>query len=184
METEDFAKFVASQQQSGVEVNVDWTEMRNEWLQHLDVLYRKVEGFLQEYITDGLIRCSFSEIELDEPDMGKYLAKRMDIRIGKQHVSLLPVGTQLIGCKGRVDVEGSAGSAQLLLLDKRAKRAADLIKDTVSIEENQPETPATRQSDNPPISWVWKIVTHSMDKRFVDLDKESFFSLLMEISNA
>ena len=116
--------------------------------------------------------------------MGKYTARRMDIRIGKQHVSLLPVGTQLIGCKGRVDVEGSVGRAQLLLLDKRAKRAADLINDAASTEESQPPIPRTPHADNPSISWTWKIVTNSMDKRFVDLDKESFFSLLMEISNA
>jgi hypothetical protein len=105
----------------------------------------------------------------------------MDITIGKQRVSLVPIGTQLIGCKGRVDAEGSAGRAQILLVDDRVKRAADLINGTVSIS---PSVPALSSAGTPPISWTWKIVSNSADKRFVDLDKESFFALLMEIANA
>lgn len=38
-----------------------------------------------------------------------------------------------------------------------------------------PQKPAT--------SWAWKIVTNSVHKKFVDLDKESFFALLVEIAN-
>ena len=96
MGTEDFARFVASQQKTDVDANIDWTEIRDEWLRDIYSLYRKIEGFLQEYIADGLIRRSFTEIQLDEPDIGKYLAKKMDIYIGKQRVSLVPIGTQLI----------------------------------------------------------------------------------------
>lgn len=184
MGTEDFAKFVASQQKTDVDANVDWTGMRDEWLRDLDSLYRRIEGFLQEYIAHGSIRSSFTEIELTEPDLGKYLARRMDINIGKQRVSLVPIGTQLIGCKGRVDAEGSAGRAQILLLDKRVKRAADLIRVTVRIEGDDPYVPPSPPLGNSPISWTWKIVTNSVQKRFVDLDKESFFALLMEIANA
>lgn len=181
MGTEDFARFVASQQKTDVDANVDWSELRDEWLRDLHSLYRKIEGFLQEYIVDGLVRRGLTEIKLDEPYIGKYLAKRMDITIGKQRVSLVPIGTQLIGCKGRVDAEGSAGRAQILLVDDRVKRAADLINGTVIIS---PNVPALSSAGTPPISWTWKIVTNSADKRFVDLDKESFFALLMEIANA
>ena len=158
--------------------------MRDEWLRDLDSLYRMIEGYLQEYIVDGLIRRSFTEIELDEPDIGKYSARKMDINIGKQRVSLVPIGTQLVGCKGRVDAEGSAGRAQILLLDERVKRAADLIKVRVSTEGSDPHLSPSVPAANPQISWTWKILTNSVDKRFVDLDKESFFSLLMEIANA
>jgi len=70
----------------------------------------QILGFLREYIKAGTISYGFTEIELNEPDIGIYLAKRMDIKIGRQSVSLVPLGTMLIGCKGRVDAQGPAGS--------------------------------------------------------------------------
>jgi hypothetical protein len=167
METEDFARFVADQQEAGVDTEIDWAGMREEWLRDLGAFHEKIVGFLQEYINGGSITYDFTEIELAEPDIGRYLARRMDIKIGRQRVSLVPVGTVLVGCKGRVDAVGSAGRAQILLVDEMARSAADLIR-----------------IGKPPISWAWKILTNAVQRRFVDLDRESFFALLLEIANA
>jgi hypothetical protein len=179
MKTEDFADFVASQQR--VDADVDWAGMRDEWLRELDSLHANIAHFLEEYTAAGSISYSFAEVELTEPDIGQYLAKRMDIKIGRQHVSLVPVGTLLVGCKGRVDAQGSAGRAQILLVDERARSAVDLIKVAVNVKGSAPASAAARK---PPSSWAWKILTNAAQKQFVDLDKESFFALLMEIANA
>ncbi len=181
METEDFAMFVASQQQTDVDTRIFWEEQRDEWLSALDSLYEKIAGFLREYIEAGSISYDFTEIEMNEPEVGKYLAKRMDIKIGRQHVSLVPIGTVLVALKGRVDAVGSAGRGQILLVDERVKSAADLIKVTVNIKGSIPSSPPAQK---PPISWVWKILTNALQKSFEDLDKESFFELVMEIANA
>jgi hypothetical protein len=180
METEDFAKFVASQQETDVDTGMNWAGVRDQWLTNLNSLHQKIIGFLGEYIP-GSISYGFTEIELNEPNIGRYLAKRMDIKIGRQRVSLVPIGTLLIGCKGRVDVEGSAGRGQILLVDARARSAADLIKVTVSTKGSVAPSPPSQKA---PVSWAWKIVTNAALKRFVDLSKESFFALLMEIANA
>src|SRR5579863_7246613 len=131
METRDFDKFVASQQ--GGDVETDWEGVRDEWLRDLESLHHRVSDFLREYVADGSISYSFTEIQLTEENIGTYSAKRMDIRIGKQRVSLVPVGTLLVGSKGRVDAVGSAGRALILLVDQKARSAADLIKVTVSM---------------------------------------------------
>jgi hypothetical protein len=180
MTTEDFAKFVASQQETDADTEMYWAGVRDEWLAKLDSLHGKIIEFLREYIP-GSISYGFTEIELNEPNIGRYLAKRMDIKIGRQRVSLVPVGTIIIGCKGRVDVEGSAGRAQILLVDGRARSAADLIKVTVNTKGSVPPPPPAQKG---PISWTWKIVTNTAQKGFVDLDRDSFFALLMEIANA
>lgn len=181
MEAKSFATFVASQQDTAVETEVDRAGIRDEWLKNLDSLHTKIAHFLEEYTAAGSISYHFHEIELNEPDIGQYSAKRMDIKIGRQNVSLVPVGTLLVGCKGRVDALGSAGRAQILLVDARAKSAADLIKVTVNIKGSAPAPSAARKPAN---SWAWKILTNAVQKQFVDLDKESFFALLMEIANA
>ena len=180
METTEFARFVAEQQETDADAEMDRAQMRDEWLTELASLYRKIVAFLQDYISAGSISCDYAKIEVTEPEIGTYSADRMDIGIGRQHISLVPVGTFLIGCRGRVDVEGSAGRAQILLVKERAKSAADLIKVAVSIKGSAFPSPPAQQ----PISWAWKILTITVPKRFVDLDKESFFALLMEIANA
>ncbi len=180
MVTKDFGEFVASQQVPDGDVGIDWAAVRDEWLKNLDSLHAKIEDFLAEYIVNGSISYSFSEIKLTEESLGDYPAKRMDIKIGRQRVSLVPVGTMLIGSKGRVDVEGSAGKALILLLDEKARTAADLITVRVTVGKVSPRPISPKM----PISWAWKIVTNGPQRRFVDLEKESFLTLLMEIANA
>jgi hypothetical protein len=184
METEDFARFVASQQETDADARVNWAGTRDEWLKDLDSFHEKIVDFLKEYIDGGSIAYQFAEIELTEPNIGKYLAKRMDIKIGRQQVWLIPIGTLIVACKGRVDAVGSAGRAQIFLIDERTSSASDLIKVTVNIE-GRVLSPASPQK--PPISWVWKILTNApnaLQRRFVDLDKTSFSELLLEITNA
>jgi hypothetical protein len=177
MEIKEFDRFVESQQEPEGDAKTDWAGTRDEWLKDLDSFYLRIEEFLQEYVKAGSISYTFAEIELTEPNLGNYSARKMDIKIGRQHVSLVPFGTLLIACKGRVDAQGSAGRAQILLVDEQARRTADLVKVMVSMEGSRPPLRAQE-----PITWAWKIVTNQ--RTFDDLDKESFFKLLIEIANA
>lgn len=185
MQVQDFAKFVASQQSSTQDVDeeaqIESAEIRKQWLEDLDELYRKVADFLQEYVAVESIRYSFTEITLTEEYLGSYQVRRMDIDIGRQHVSLEPIATLLIGSRGRVDVVGSAGlRAQLTRVHKNTKSWADLVHVTIGKEGALPPPPPATQ----PISWAWKIVRRDVHVSFVELNKESFFSLLMEVSGA
>jgi hypothetical protein len=180
MAAKDFSEFVARQQVEETDVRIDWAKERDEWLTALDSLYKTVVGFLKEYIADRSIAYSLTPVTLIEDNIGEYAANRMDIKIGKKRVSLEPVGTLLIGSKGRVDVIGSSGKGLILLLNEKAKSPADLITVTVTVGKTPPP-PAKKKGA---ISWAWKIVTNGPQKKFVDLDKDSFLSLLMEISNA
>jgi hypothetical protein len=107
----------------------------------------------------------------------------MNLQIGRQRVSLEPIGALLIGYKGRIDAVGSSGSAQIVLVNKNAKSAQDLFRVTVNIG-GQSNLPPVPPSDPDSILWVWKIVTRTPNRQFEDLNKQSFFALLMEIANA
>src|SRR5271157_3693933 len=112
-----FKDFVQRQQQprSGDEA-IDWSKERDEWLGYLQQLYERIAEYLDEYIKGGTIKLRDSMIELNEENIGAYKAKRLVIAIGAQEIVLTPVGTLLIGSKGRVDVEGSAGNSRLVLV--------------------------------------------------------------------
>lgn len=122
MDSKDFDEFVKRQQDgtSVAAVEIDWKKERDQWLAHLGRLYSKIESFLAKYVSSGQIRYEYRSIDLNEENIGSYTAKQMVLRIGRQEVDLVPIGTLLIGSKGRVDVRGPAGTAQILLVDRKA----------------------------------------------------------------
>ena len=180
MGANDFAKFVADQQTSAAEDSTDWTGMLEEYLKDLNLLYRKLVDFLSEYEEKGSISHSFGTKALTEENIGTYVAPKMDIKIGRQYIHLEPAGTLLIGIRGRVDVIGSAGRAQILLVHEKAKSAAELYPVWVNVG-GKPGVPDRQEQLYP---WVWKIATRGVPKKFVEIDKDSFYELLMEIANA
>ena len=181
MGANDFAKFVADQQTSTADAEV-WGGMREEFLKNLKALHNEIVDFLQEYEKTRQITHSFTDVMLNEENIGSYFAPRMDIKIGRQYVYLEPIGTLLIGIRGRVDVVGSAGRAQILLVHEKAKSAAELYP--VWVTKGGKPSPAPPSAQEQSSSWIWKIVTRGLPKKFVDIDKESLFELLMEIANA
>ena len=93
---------------------------------------------------------------------------------------MTPVGTLLIGAKGRVDVVGPAGRARLVLVNSEAS-SPPTIKVRVSIG-GKPEPPAVAA---PPkqIKWGWKIATSPPTVRYIELTQDSLFQALMEVAN-
>jgi hypothetical protein len=91
----------------------------------------------------------------------------------------------LIGSKGRVDVVGSAGRSRLVLINKAAKSAHDLIKITVTVvDPKKPTVPLTPKSEKrEPIEWAWKIVNSPPATTFMDLNAASFMQMILEVSN-
>jgi hypothetical protein len=176
-----FDEFVTRQRESALETtSIDWTQRLEEWLGYLEKLYSKIEGFLEQYISSGQIQREYRAVELNEENIGSYSARKMVLRIGRQEVDLVPVGTLLLGSKGRVDISGPSGKAQLLLVDSRAPSPRSLIHVTVTIGARSPVPKTETPKD---IQWAWKIVTRPPDRRFVELTQQSFFDLILEVAN-
>jgi hypothetical protein len=158
MLSQDFTDFVVSQQDDPPEspsaAKARSNRLRDEWLQNLDDLYRRILAYLDEFLKKKLISYSYKPVSLHETRLGRYKAKRMDITIGRQLVTVEPIGTMLIGSRGRVDVRGAAGQRQLLYVNKDAESAMDLISVSVTMGKTPPPS----------------------------LDKESLYALLMEVA--
>ena len=184
MATTTFDDFVRREQRSAQVLDdqpIDWQAEKAEWLAYLDELFTMVDEFLKTYVAQGQVSIAYNQVELNEEFIGPYAAKAMTIRIGSKVIQLEPIGTNLIGTKGRVDVSGPLGNARLLLLRKAAKSASDLIHISVSFNGQLPASPPSRPPAKP--DWTWKIVLRPPTQRFVDLEKEAFLNLLLEVSN-
>ena len=180
--TKEFDEFVRREKSSAAaQSQIDWDKERSEWIAYLDSLYKKIESFLKKYKDDGSIQTEYKEVDLYEENLGTYPVRNMLIHIGRRVIKLTPVGTLLIGSKGRVDVEGPSGKAALALVDKNAVGLRPVIR--VSIvepkEKREPEVESPRK-----IVWVWKIATPPPAVKYIELSAESFYELIMEVSNA
>lgn len=179
MNTKTFDEFVSRQQEFDTSIN--WEEVRTEWIHRLDDLYSKIESFLAKYLSSGQIRLEYRAIELNEEGIGAYNARKMVLHIGRQEVDLVPIGTLFIFCKGRVDVIGPAGKAEIMLVD--GKLAA--WRPRVSVTVGAPgELPVPPNSPVRHVVWEWRIVSGPPERRFIEITQESLFQLIMEVANA
>ena len=116
---------------------------------------------------------------LNEENVGSYAALQMILRIGRQEITLTPVGTMIVGMKGRVDVVGSAGQTRFVLVNS----AAYGIRFRVT--PGNARSPGAPTPETPPkeTTWAWKIETRPPAIRYVELTPQSLFDVLIEVSN-
>jgi hypothetical protein len=119
-------------------------------------------------------------MELNEENIGIYRARSLVIKIGRQEVDFKPVGTLLIGMKGRVDIYGPAGVARLVLVNSKADGPRSLVHVSVGIGHAPPVPPPTPPEE---ITWEWKIVARPPQMRFITLTPDSVFDVIMEVAN-
>jgi hypothetical protein len=176
----DFAAFVKRQQAASAEEDrVDWSKERDDWLRRLNELYDQTESFLAEYVRTGEIRLNYRDIPLNEENIGSYTARQMILKIGRQEITMTPVGTLLIGVKGRVDVVGPAGRTRLVLVNSDASGPTPKV--SVSIG-GQPDS-SVAQASSKEIKWAWKIATSAPAIHYIELTQDSLFQALMELAN-
>lgn len=152
-----------------------------EWQSYLSKLYTDIGVYLREYVTTGKASISMEDITLNEDFSGPYTVQQMNLRIADAMVILEPIGTMLIGSKGRVDVQGPRGSARLSLMNRKTINVRQMIRVRVMIG-NEPEPP--QEPDQGPIDWVWKIMKSTPDVDFVELTEDSFFGMIIGVIDA
>ncbi len=172
MGKKDFDEFLKKDQANAhIEPRTDWTKRRDEWLEYLGDFYKQVEEFLTEYLASGDVSMEYQDKYINEELVGHYPAQSLRLRIRGRDVILDPVGTNLIGARGRVDMTGPAGTVQFVLI------GWDVIR-----VRTRPETEAEAETNMP--EWVWKIAIPPPGIRYLDLNAESFPDALMEVINA
>lgn len=184
MASTSFDDFVRRQSEAvklSDETPVDWQAQKAEWLRYLDNLYSQVNQYLKSYVDAGDIVIGFREVNLNEEFIGPYSAREMIITIGGKVIKLEPIGTLFIGFKGRVDVVGPLARARLVLLNEKVKSLSQIFHFSSRVvgKSSLPPPPNPRVD----INWVWRIMTRPPRQEIVEINKETFSNLLMEISN-
>lgn len=162
---------------------VDWDAEKNWWLKQLDILYTDIQGWLKEYIEKKKISVEFSNIDIYEEALGTYTARQMRIKVSDKIATLTPIGTILIGTKGRIDMKCNAESIRFILADRHATGPKIVMKEYLSEEEKRKDNGAENKQAKPQIEWVWKITTDPPRIKYTDLNQDTFLQSLMLVCN-
>jgi hypothetical protein len=156
---------------------IDWSAEKEQWLEYLNKLYQMVEYFLKEFIDDNRIITNYKSLMLSEENIGQYEVRALTLIFGTNQIKLTPVGTLLIGTKGRVDMTGPKGTVRLILADKDSTGHKFTVR---VLDVNEPAA----QEESKLINWEWKVVvTNAPRISYQKLTQETFFNAIMEVSN-
>ncbi len=180
MSRADFDDFLKRQDSMSAQIKpIDPAVQLEEWRAHLSKLYQRVQQLLRQYAERGVVQISFRKVELNEEFSGPYDIDVMDLRIAGALIVFQPIGTMLIGAKGRVDVKGPKGVMRLVLIRADVTQPSQLIRVRVMIagEPQQDEQVPESSAD-----WVWKISPPPPVTRYIELNEDSFFDLLLNVA--
>jgi hypothetical protein len=183
MSKADFDAFVKRQQvEDEKKDGFDPEKQLREWLDYLNALYDQIRGYLKAYVESGTAKITLRDIQLNEEFSGVYTASELILTIGRSTITFTPIGTMLIGSKGRVDVQGPLGKARLALINKEVTNARQLIQVTVRFVGGPSPPPPPKQSIKH-IEWTWKITTSPPKMDFKELTQETFFNMILAVAN-
>ena len=178
MSRQQFEEYIAARAEAPAESAIDWDARRDEWLRRLDEFYGRVEGYLQPYVERGAVCMDFAQRPMREEHVGAYDARALEIRIGPDTICLDPIGTELIGAWGRVDMVGPKGSARFVLVPE-------------TLSEPKVEAWILQDGETPPPEreleideTTWKIATPPPRVLYEEFNDDSFFSAMMEVLDA
>jgi len=96
------------------EKQMNWTEIREQWLQDINALYGKVKEWLQEPLAEQLVLIGWTEHTISEEGLGTYQAPGLKIFAKMKQIEFIPVGRLIIGAQGRIDIFTDKGDLMLL----------------------------------------------------------------------
>ena len=123
-----FDEFV-NQQVAKAKPSTDCIQERDNWIHHLDKFYQLVKGFLRKYIEQDKVHIAWTTKQINEEYIGTYEVASLEVLIGAVKVHFDPIGTNLIGAKGRVDMHGPHGTVKFVLVPKTASAVRVIVQE-------------------------------------------------------
>ena len=159
-------------------------ELLSIWKKKVNELYKDIKDWLSPYISDNKIVLQEKEIEVIEESYGIYRMKRLDLRMPKTNieVKITPIGADVIGAYGRVDIEGEYSTIKLILVDEKSKKPTIKFKEKTVKE---PEVKYGNQKNKPEMiipELVWKIATPPPNVKYIKLNSDLFYTMLFKVS--
>jgi len=94
-----------------------WIQKRDEWIERVEKLYKKIHGWLKPFENKELLRIVYTEVHRREEILGDYSIKKMTlVFFNNAEINIEPVGLHIIGGNGRVDMK--VGLRTIMIIGK------------------------------------------------------------------
>jgi hypothetical protein len=94
---------------------VDWEARKAEWKQATEDFYKLVSGFISDLSHEGLVKVSYRPKQVVEQYLGTYEVREMVLLAGGEEVVFSPMGRNIVGAVGRIDLIGEMAEATFVL---------------------------------------------------------------------
>lgn len=178
MGKKEFDEFL-SKQPPPTEPEIDPEKEKQEWIRQIGLFYEKIGNFLDEYKASGDVQMDYLETDIPDDPIGRHSVDSLRVRIKNKEVVFEPIGTNLIGAKGRIDMAGEAGTVRFVLVEEKLGDSKKSV--IIGGEEAKSRGKAGQSSNGKQLTW--KIATSPPRIQYLEMDAESFFDALMEVMN-
>lgn len=163
---------------------INWELKKEEWTKEIDTFLEQIKCYFKKYKDSGVVIYE-QPLNINEEYIGSYSTKKLIVKFNNDTVIFTPVGRNIIGAKGRVDMEGKAGKVKFVLVGENSQ-SPQIITTTITNEQEQKEydekmrkmDEIAKQEKN-----AWKISTPPPKIKYLELTEDSFFNALMEVIN-
>ena len=173
-----FDEFINEQTKLATEDSIDKDKELAQWLDSVRDFYNKIEHFLERYIKDDKIKLKYEKQVLHEDFSGDYKIDALTLFIGSSQIHFKPIGTMLVGAKGRIDMTGPRGVVRFVLVRKDASAPRISVRVVVNGQEPAAALPTEQVAE-----WTWKISTPPPRVKYTELEEESFYTAMMEVAH-
>jgi hypothetical protein len=114
-----FAQFVSDAHLQDRVEQVRMKKLVSDYKAALDQLNGTIDDYLAMQVSAGSVTIEREPLLITEKGHNEYMVDRLTVRIGSRvEITFKPVGADIIGAFGRVDVNGAAGDRRLCLVDR------------------------------------------------------------------
>jgi hypothetical protein len=176
---ENLEDFLKKKKEKIQQKEIDWGKIKQNWLLKIDELYSQIEEWLTPLKERELLKIDYEQVMKTEEYIGLYETKKMYIEFPDQKVTLEPIGRNIIGAAGRIDMTGKNGMIKILLVNKEMEGPRIITKVLDAANNDKPEEVAKNEEKEHEL--VWKIASQPPRVKFYDLNEDSFSDVIYEV---
>jgi hypothetical protein len=120
MAKQQLKDFLREKTERSTASGIDWISKRDAWIKAVERLYETIATDYLDFAAVGdAIAVDRSRMKpVREMYVGDYRIPEMTVTVGDEQVVFTPMGLNVVGAQGRVDVQGERGEASLVLHDE------------------------------------------------------------------
>ena len=96
--------------------SVDLEKVTQDWIERVNALYIQINDWFQSYLTDGLFVIVKKEKQINEEHLSSYGICQLEYEFGNHSVVFEPMGRNILGEWGRIDVYLRGGKVDKYIL--------------------------------------------------------------------